>query len=221
MTLTNHHRLRAVHVIVILCALSNGSSVEAGIVHFINPPPGEEGHYDWHWEWGSFWEIWLDVTLAPESQVNEQTGSSVAQISTVTSFQRNHSQNGAAVATVRNEFDVPFTQALSAGDNIDGGLEFLASRVIHAVSDDPRDIESEFDEGVLAYIGVRTTSGNYGWIAVQRGVGTFPENHSLAALAWAYQTEPGIPIRAGEVPAVGGVALFGLAGLGARRRRMR
>lgn len=132
-------------------------------------------------------------------------------------WDRFYTEQGAAVATVmRSE---PFTQAIAFGDVIGEHLDFRSTRSIHVHSDDPRDIDSAFEEGVLAYIGVRTTSGNNGWIAVQRGVGTIPENHSLTAFAWAYQTEPGVPVRAGEVPGVGGVALFGLAGLAARRRR--
>jgi len=65
----------------------------------------------------------------------------------------------------------------------------------------------------LRYIGVLTASGQYGWIEVSRA------DLSLTAHAWAFETEPGVPIIAGQVPAPMSLALFGLGVYTTTRRR--
>jgi len=195
-------------------AMSNGSSVEAGIVHFINPPPGEEGHFNWHWqlpETEQTFENWLDITKPSTHQFGMASGNSVGQLSR-RDGERNFTSGGAAVATVSDVSAA--TRAFLLGEEIVGAdYDDVALHVYDSGL-------SEFPQGEVRYIGVLTASGNYGWIAVERMEGGYPERMNLVALAWAYQTEPGVPIRAGEVPGVGGVALFGLAGLASRRRRL-
>jgi len=188
----------------------------AGIVHFINPDPGEEGHFDWHWQAEDdpeTFENWLNVTKPSTEQSELATGNSVGQLwdpafGSVTN-------DGASVRIVGGGSGL--TKALAFGDPVGGGeyREFA----IHWVSSGGGGLESDFPENQLRYIGVLTTGGNYGWIAVMRVPDEFGRFVDLRALAWAYQTEVGKSINAGEVPGVGGVALFGLAGLAARRRR--
>jgi MYXO-CTERM domain-containing protein len=183
----------------------------AGIVHFINPDPGQEGHFNWHWQREDdpvTFENWLNITKPSTEQSELATGDSVGQLWNP-SF-RNQTFGGASVRVVGNSSHL--TKALEFGNPVDGG-EYQALATHWFDDGGGQGITSDFPENELRYIGVLTASGNYGWIAVIR------ERFDLRALAWAYETEPGVGINAGEVPAVGGVALFGLAGLAARRRR--
>lgn len=192
--------------------MSNGSSLEAGIVHFINPPPGEEGHFNWHWQIPDepqTFENWLDITKPSTEQFGLASPNSVGQLSTH-SGDENGTSGGAAVATSEGTVS---THAFMFGEETVG---FDYDEVALHVYDSGL---SEFPQGEVRYIGVLTASGNYGWIAVERMEGGYPERMNLIVFAWAYQTEPGVGIRAGEVPGLGGVPLFGLAGLAARRRR--
>ena len=73
-------------------------------------------------------------------------------------------------------------------------------------------------EGAPTYLGVRFDLGggfHYGWIGVVR------TGALLDVFAWGYETEPGVPIEAGAVPAPGSLALlaFGAAAGAARPRR--
>jgi MYXO-CTERM domain-containing protein len=192
--------------------MSNGSTVHAGIIHFINPPPGQEGHFNWHWQdpFGDrTFENWLDVTRPSTDQFGVESGNSIGQLSQ-RDGERNFTSDGASIATTEGTVS---THAFMLGEEM---IDYDYDEVALHVYDSGL---SEFPQGDVRYIGVLTASGNYGWIAVERMEGGYPERMNLIALAWAYQTEPGVSIRAGEVPGVGGVALFGLAGLGARRRR--
>jgi len=57
-------------------------------------------------------------------------------------------------------------------------------------------------------------NGNFGWIAVTR------DGFNLSTTGWAYETEPGVPIDAGQVPVGGTAPILGL-GLLFRRSRKR
>jgi MYXO-CTERM domain-containing protein len=184
----------------------------AGIVHFINPDPGQEGHFNWNLQDPDgpiTFEQWLDITRPSTDQFELRNGNSVGQFFDENGGDwRNYTSDGAEVARIPGFFT---TRAFLSDESIDDDAMF--NHVAFHVASTGEGIESDFPQGELRYIGVLTTSGNYGWIAVIRDI------RSLRALAWAYETEPGVPINAGQVPAVGGVALFGLAGLAARRRR--
>jgi hypothetical protein len=74
-------------------------------------------------------------------------------------------------------------------------------------------VSSLFPAGLRRYIGVLTGGGNYGWIEVERF------DFQLVAYSWAYQTETGVPILAGQVPAPGAAAVLCLGAAHACRRR--
>lgn len=183
----------------------------AGIVHFVNPDPGEEGHFHWHWQRPDdpvTFENWLDITRPSTDQFGLATPNSVGQLyEDDGGDSRNITFGGAGVALVEG---TTITRAFEFGQDIVGAP--YNHRAAHwFTAGGP--LESDFPDGELRYIGVLTGGGNYGWIAVIR------ENRDLRALAWAYETVPGRTIHAGEVPGLGGVPLFGLLGLAARRRR--
>lgn len=100
--------------------------------------------------------------------------------------------------------------ALSAGDSL-LGLAYDAYGS-HAWGDPPFTL-SPFPEGERRFVGVRTPTGNYAWIEVER------TGLSLRAFAWAYETEPGVPILAGQVPAPGTAVMLAMTlATGLRRR---
>jgi MYXO-CTERM domain-containing protein len=210
MSCENVSQHNTVSAVCAAMSVLSGGSAMAGIVHFINPDPGQEGHFNWHWQGPEdprTFENWLDITRPSTDQFELGNGASVGQLGS-RSGDENGTFGGASVRIVGGGSG--FTLALEFGDPVHAGeFDDLAFHWL----DQGGGIESEFPENELRYIGVLTASGSYGWIAVIREAG------DLRAFAWAYETEPGVSINARQVPAVGGVALFGLAGLAARRRR--
>lgn len=190
-------------------------AASAGIVHFANPAPGRPGHYDWRWERVVGWESWLDITSSSAEQSGLASGSSVGQLATGDPGTVNRTSGGAAVERVfMNSFGLFITNAHAAGSVIgwNGGL-FASTLAVHAFETEPGSEVTAFTEGERLYIGARTAGGNYGWIEVERTGMTF------AAFAWAYETEPGVPITAGQVPAPGQAFVFAVCALGACTRR--
>lgn len=202
-------------------ALALGSLAPAGfaaIVHHLNPPLGEPGHYAWFAEIGV--PNWLDITLPAAAQTNAESGSTIAQglggvpggwpdWSVLIGGDSNHPGPWSAFAVA--EDDDAFVLALSQGDTLaDRRYESWALYALGM----PPNVSSLFPEGERRYIGVRTANGRFGWVEVARF------GQSLAAFSWAYETEPGVAITAGQVPAPGAAALLALASLrGIRRRR--
>lgn len=192
--------LLAVSFVVTTCAAWSAS---AGITHFINPNRGEPGHYDWRWqrlgEPGTLLN-WLDVTMPSTGQGLGRNGNSVGQLFLGDeNFHNNGSENGAMLAHIPG-FRV--TKALRLEDSVDNNL--FRDSVWHAGD---MDGISYFPVGEVRYMGVLTSSGNYGWIKVVRGAAGW-HRFSFEALEWAYETIPGKGISAGEVPAPSGLALF-------------
>lgn len=74
-------------------------------------------------------------------------------------------------------------------------------------------------DGSIGYVGFAFgTVGDrrYGWMEFKINGG---ETRSMELLGYAYQSEAGTGIEAGVVPGPGGLAILGLTGLAARRRR--
>ncbi len=195
------------------------AAAHANIVHFVNPASVEEGHYDWRWEPAAGWQSWLDITRGPTDQPNVLNGDSVGQLVVAFAPHANLTSSwpGIAAADVAVDWE-NYTQYLTlalAEDAPLGGLAYLSQSHHFNPEMFPGEPHSLFPEGQHMYIGVRTSSFRYGWIEVVRTGGSF------AAFSWAYETEPGVPITAGQVPAPGQAAVFAACTLGACMRRRR
>lgn len=200
--------------ITIVALSAVATPARAGIVHFVNPEPGQPGHYAWHLDLIEP-PSWLDITLSPQAQTNLPNGNSVVQLAG--SFGNLHHPEpgspGQHALVLADLGSISFTAALSFGDPVQAGpgQDFLASTAHVGVGDD-----SNFAEGVPLYIGVLTMDGHYGWIEVVR------DDFTFTALSWAYQTKPGVAIYAGQIPAPGALALLGIGLFGVgNRSRMR
>jgi hypothetical protein len=199
----------------------------ADIVYFENPPPGTPGHFAWRpssvWDPPYYYEYrpesWLDVKKPPHAQGGSGSLSSVAMIWKHIGHPNLPllvTQYVASVAHIRQHFswgaEHSVTEALSRGASING--QDFGQYSAHVVSyfGIPH---SQFELGRRAYIGLKTGAGQYGWIAVTR-----VSANRFVAFSWAYETEPGAPIRAGEIPAPGTLALlaFGAAAANTRKR---
>ncbi len=196
---------------VIACGALYGviASAQGAIIHFTNPAPGQPGHHDWHFEQVEGWQSWLDITKSASEQSNTSNLNSISQ-------QRHgygniHQDGAAIIAWVFAGSEPPQTTALSYGQPVanprDGG-EF-SGWAVHAGSP----FSSEFAEGMHLYIGVRILGGSRGWIEVVR------TGMNFTAYAWAYETEPGVPIYAGQIPAPGALALFAISAFISPSRR--
>jgi hypothetical protein len=212
----NIHALRLSALAAVFATLPAASPI-AGIVYFENPPPGQEGHFNWHWQMRGeeeTFENWLDILRPSTEQFGLGSSSSVGQLCVGcdgTSL-HNYTSGGAAVATFRIGA-LDFTKALALGDPVVANeFHALSAHVLEGDS-----LVTDFELDVPAYIGVLTGSGNYGWILVERDGSDLGRN--LVAYAWAYETIPGKAINAGDIPAPGGAAAFALLALGTRRRR--
>lgn len=204
-------------VLVTLAACVTASHAE--IEHFTNPAPGQPGHYNWRFDWWTLEPSWLDITRAPSDQPNVPGGASVGQLFVGEGdADYNMHGGGAELLAVPAWGGWSFTQCLTAGEPVapmfpHGWFDTAA----HAVASFGGPHSSLFPSGAPGYMGVRTRAGQLGWIKVEFEL----DDLNFRALEWAYQTEPGVAISAGQVPAPGTLALFGLAGWMTVRRRQR
>lgn len=181
------------------------ASASAEIVHFVNPAPGQLGHYDWRWVEGVSWESWLDITRSPNAQPIAGSGSAIVQSGDP--FNRNNMhQDGAYIAQDEDNM----TLALPFGASFHGLANFNES--IHWAANTSGEW-TNFTPGIRQYIGVRTSTDHYGWIEVSFA------NGSLTAHSWAYETQPGVAIAAGQVPAPGAAAVLAVGLIATNRRR--
>lgn len=194
------------------------SAASADIVHFVNPALGQPGHYDWRL--GDLWDSrYLDITLAPGVQPNTPGANAVAQNRIAFDFGEIIDDIG--IVSGHQAWDTPlaevlvvpslYTAALTHGAIVGAGDGLAWSDRSRHLSSAP--LISQFPEGQRLYIGVRIQGDRLGWIEVSRN------SLSLTAHAWAYQTEPDVPIVAGQVPAPASLALCGLGGCITMRRR--
>ncbi|MBX3381880.1 MAG: hypothetical protein KF864_00060 [Phycisphaeraceae bacterium] len=206
----------AASLVATACA---AATARADIVHFVNPAPGQPGHYDWRWENVTGWQNWLDITAGPSQQTDAPNGNSVSQSLPIGFFDGNHHHaetpdNGAFVLADGPWFQwtIPFPH----GFLLVGGAndQDWTTTSIHGGSGG----HSYFPVDEPRYIGVLTQTGHHGWIEVVRA-GLFTT--SLTALSWAYETVPGVPVFAGQIPTPGAAVLTvaGALGVVARRRR--
>ncbi|MCC6676300.1 MAG: hypothetical protein IT436_04075 [Phycisphaerales bacterium] len=207
----------------VLAALVVGTcavpAARAEVVHFINPAPGQPGHYGWGYELGV--DRWLDITTPPPLQTNTPNGRSVSQASRslwgedpLNVHVGDELASSARVLALVGGWSYP-TYCLEFGEAVQARLfEFDWIRTAeHVAPASVWPLMSHFPEGESGYMGVRTTEGHLGWIEVVRG------GMSLTARAWAYETEAGAPIVAGQIPAPGAAVVIGLGVFTASRRR--
>ncbi len=203
-----------------LCAAWCASAAHADIVHFVNPAPGEPGHFAWYG--GGQHPRYLNITTPAAEQANVSTGRSVAQIilglptggiwGQLGLFEGGGPDFARIAGVVIPPYDNHEVLPLQHGDPLTG-LNFLGYG-LYAWGFPPF-TTSAFPEGSRRYIGVLTGDGLRGWIEVER------TGLNFNAVAWAYQSDPGAPILAGQVPAPGAAVLMAAGGvaLASRRRR--
>lgn len=194
----------------IACASVLAADCQAAVVHFTNPAPGQPGHYDWRFTPNGA-PNWLDITLAPSQQTGVSNGSSVSQLSDAFGNMHDAGTPASAAWVFATTLGFAWTAPLHSGWVLatgTGDMDWLPS-AIHSSAG-----QSFFPDNARRYMGVRTAAGQYGWVEVQRS------GDSLTAFAWAYETQPGVPIVTGEVPApgVGVVLAVGVVGAVGRRR---
>jgi len=207
-------RLRS--ILGVLAIAGAGPIASAEIVHFVNPAPGQPGHYNWFAPIGE--SCFLDVTLPAAEQPNQENGTSIGQgvsgfpVGGIFGVMVGTAGPGAILTSsfVVNSEPESRTLPLSYGQPLAGQVY---SSFGYYSTGAPPFIESLFPEGERRYVGVRTDSGNYGWIEVER------TGLTLSAFSWAYETVPGAPIRAGVVPSPCTLTLLAAAGLLRRSRR--
>ncbi len=202
-----------------LCAAWCASAAHADIVHFVNPAPGQPGHYDWRWAPVQGWESWLDITASASSQSGLASGNSVGQLYDADppdegSSIYNRNGWGAWVGCARH-FAFGFTSNGYQSGSLIGftTLWYLPAAPHMTDFGDDGSYFTTIPEGSRSYLGVITATGNRGWIEVER------TGMTLAAFSWAYETQPGVPIVAGQIPSPGAAVLLALASLTTRRRR--
>jgi hypothetical protein len=205
-------------IALFVIGMFSGTS-RAEIIHFTNPAPGEPGHYDWHYEATDGWASWLDITRGPDQQTNTMNGNSISQSHSVSIGPTNapfFSPGQTAQFLCDAEGWVTYAWALEQGEEVNQhlGLKAWGNSGILAHVPEDETIYSRFNEQ-YRYIGVRTLSGQRGWIEVVR------DGMNLTAVAWAYEVEPGVPIYAGQVPAPGALALLAISAFAPTSRRRR
>lgn len=194
----------------------------ADIVHFVNPAPGQAGHYDWRAAPPGSANIWLDITRPPDQQPDVQSGNAVGQIREewFDSYLVYHTAVGAGpvaqVAGYAWDF-VNVADGLPHGAAYPRANSHFASGAYFYEVEGPDSFGGPyFLPGERRYIGVRTEGGNYGWVEVELNYPNF------AAFSWAYETVPGAPIYAGQIPSPGaavGLGVGAFAVTGPKRRR--
>jgi hypothetical protein len=213
MTKLDESMRTAIRLAVLAATVTIGPQTYAEVIRFNNPDSGEPGHFDWDWGGEFDATTWLDITSPSTDQGRGVGPSSVGQVNHQ-SGAFNITTGGAAVFRAAASAP-PWTMSLSAGSTIDGQLYF-GTDTWHA--SDPPDgdpISSLFESGVRQYIGVRVSDidgYHYGWIGVVR------QDMDFDAFAWAYETEPGVPIIAG-IPAPGTLAALAFGAAVTRRKR--
>ena len=199
--------------------LTVSAKTDAAPIRFDNPPG--PGHFDWN-----LTSVFLDVRMDAASQPGVAGPSSFRRVSppsgtgvafppgfALSRFQGKTLEGGAAgpgrfLAPIGFGTPIP----TPAGPEVDG---FFPSTFIFRTNADPGFPETTLPEGQEVYLGFQLDlSGqiHYGWLLATR-IGI-----ELDALAWAYETEPGVPIAAG-VPEPGTLSLLALGSAALMRRR--
>lgn len=211
------HTVRTHACHFVLAASLVSASAHAEIIHFSNPAPGSPGHYNWYAAQSAD-GVGLDITASSTDQTNSFNGSTLTQVytgyPTGGTFSLLAGVGGAQVVSSDLEGST-FATPLNAGEPF-ASLVFESYALIATIffpGGQPTVSFSPFPDDARRYLGVRTSEGNFGWIEVQRS------GYSIAALSWAYETVPGVPINAGQIPVPGTTALLAIGGYWIALRR--
>lgn len=201
-------------VLAAALAIAGGTQAYGEVIRFDNALPGEPGHFDWT-DTGVEIRSYLDVTVSAAAQLgpygpNPFIPSAFAQV------REESAQYGTIIASVGaaaglqvgGYYDYVLV-GVPSGTLIPSGTEWLNFGYADWYG-------SKTPEGIPTYLGVRFDLGSgyhYGWIGVVR-TGTLFET-----FAWGYETEVGVPIAAGAVPAPGTLALLAFGALAGRSRK--
>jgi len=213
------HRKAGAAAIGAAAAIAAGTQAYASPVRFDNPPG--PGHFDWYHETTATFSV-CDLNVVLDAALQPPCGDSQAvpigpttlrhvvdPIYPISWLQGQPTATGLQTQAIGN-----IAVGVDAGTLIPSGPAF---RVGPWVDGTLYGYPPLLPEGLATHLGTRMTLPDglhYGWIEVVR------TGDALDALAWGYETEPGVPIAAG-VPEPGSLALlaFGAAGLASRRRR--
>ncbi len=227
-------------------AIATGTPAYAEVIIFINPDPGEPGHFDWTmvaedqftnqdiYNSGdaSVWLAHLDITRPSTDQVGFVGVGQIFRFTggfpegwTAKNYNLPQSDEYQPFALARIGASTR-TRSLLAGASIGGQLDFIAGSIHASCSDyGGANCGSAFQAGVPSYMGVRfsfesassDTPTSYHYGWIGVvRVGTY----DLDAFAWGYETEPGVPIIAG-IPAPGTLAALAFGAVVTRRGRKR
>ncbi|MHC4767252.1 MAG: hypothetical protein ACYTEI_00915 [Planctomycetota bacterium] len=214
-------KVRPLDLLVAAAMIATGTQAYGEVIIFTNPPEGEPGHFDW--------PGWLDITRPSTEQDGLAGPSSVGHVYDVSydgdwEVLHNLTSGGASVAASTGFQFLTFTLPIGAGQQIGGdGLDF-SSESNHAAAwiiYDPYYyfVESFFSGMASSYMAVRFSDVDgyhYGWIKAARHYGWI----DFDVFAWAYETEPDVPIIAG-IPAPGTLAALAFGAVVTRRGRKR
>ncbi len=204
-------RKRVAKALAAAGAIAGGTQAYAAPVRFENPPGA--GHFVWPSAGSSAVQAqWLDLTQDAASQppIGDPVGAtSIRQIPSFIGY-----TDGPYVEPqVEGLFAYPFDLL-----GVDAGTMIPTPGAAWAVGYSAYlsypGYESAIPDGATTYLGVRFNGPGYqyAWIKVERS------GDSLDALAWGYETDPGVPIAAGAGGGGGDpiptVSEYGLMGMG-------
>ena len=193
-------------------AIAAGTSAYAAPVRIDNPAHGDPGHFHWvHDAVATYNE--LDFTWDASAQPPEGQGLTTVGLRVSATFS-NLVTAGALQTGAGGYPENYFAVGVDAGVLIPtagvGWYDLWAYTFYPGWGP-----ETLLPEGSPTYLGVRFNAGagdQYAWVGVVRtGI-------ELEALAWGYETTPGVPIEAG-VPEPGSLALLAFGAAAALRKR--
>lgn len=100
---------------------------------------------------------------------------------------------------------------------IGAGQSFVSSGLVEATGATAMNLNSSENLIGFSFVNASTGGTHYGWMRIQFTGTSFSQPRAI--VEYAYESTAGASIQAGVIPAPGALALVGVAGLLARRRR--
>jgi len=199
-------RKRAAKALAAAGAIAGGTYAYAEPVRFDNPPHGEAGHFHWPTSTGGFLNM-LDIAVPASDQPGSAYDPTTMQnvVSGSASRFSTYINAGLKLQATKHNNATAFALAMNAGDPIPNPS--IGECIYYG---DPFCFSNKgylyypgypyIPEGVPTYLGA--AAGNtfcaaynncqYGWIKV------FRTGAEVEALAWGFESTPGVPINAGD-----------------------